>query len=54
MNAKQRAEERLKNKTDELDEKRAKLALARAMSRLKLKKKCNLYKAYRKLYAFFL
>ena len=37
MNAKQRAEERLKNKTDKLDEKRAKLALARAMSRLKLK-----------------
>lgn len=37
MDAKQRAEERLKNKTDQLDEKRAKLALSRAMSRLKLK-----------------
>ncbi|HHD2752751.1 TPA: F0F1 ATP synthase subunit epsilon [Clostridium perfringens] len=37
LESKQRAEERLKNKTDEIDVKRAKLALARAMSRLKLK-----------------
>ncbi|EGT3615311.1 F0F1 ATP synthase subunit epsilon [Clostridium perfringens] len=37
LEAKQRAEERLKNKADEIDVKRAKLALARAMSRLKLK-----------------
>ena len=37
MNAKQRAEERLKNKSDEIDEKRAKIALSRATSRLKLK-----------------
>ncbi|MDZ4994169.1 F0F1 ATP synthase subunit epsilon [Clostridium perfringens] len=37
LEAQQRAEERLKNKTDEIDVKRAKLALARAMSRLKLK-----------------
>lgn len=37
MEAKQRAEERLKNIADETDVKRAKLALARAMSRLKLK-----------------
>ncbi|MDZ5253136.1 F0F1 ATP synthase subunit epsilon [Clostridium sp. LIBA-8841] len=37
MEAKQRAEERLKKIADETDVKRAKLALARAMSRLKLK-----------------
>lgn len=37
MSAKQRAEERLKNKSDKIDEKRAKIALSRAMSRLKLK-----------------
>lgn len=37
LESKQRAEERLKNKADEIDVKRAKLALARAMFRLKLK-----------------
>ncbi|ELC8442080.1 F0F1 ATP synthase subunit epsilon [Clostridium perfringens] len=37
LEAQQRAEERLKNKTDDIDVRRAKLALARAMSRLKLK-----------------
>lgn len=37
LESKQRAEERLKNKADEIDVKRAELALARAMFRLKLK-----------------